>query len=302
MSSLRSRLFSALAVVSAVLSTACGGPLESPESVDAPAQAEVAQRKDAALAEDLNTTPTSWWWAYGQTTAQVADLISTTGSRIVSLEVEQASPLRFTVAMVKNSGTHAKSWWWVASATGSELSTALSTNNARLVNVAPYVVNGQTLFAAVMIRNTGSDAKGWWWYYNATTSQISTYLTQNKARLVDLRSYATSAGTRYAAVMVSNTGTDARGWWWYLGVSGSQVSSLLSENGAFLTNIEPSDSTGTRFNVVMEQRSGFGWWWYYGVSSSTLSAVLSATGSRLMDVKTYTVDGERKFAAILVEN
>jgi hypothetical protein len=301
MFSLRSRLLSALALASVTFSSACG-PVEPMEGTDTPAAAELGQREDAALGEALNTAPTAAWWYYGQTPEQVADLLSANGARLVSLQVEQTSPLRLTVSMVKNSGTYAKGWWWYHGVTGSQLSSYLSTNNARLVSLSPYEVNGTTYFAAVMISNTGADAKGWWWYYGATPSQISTALQQNNARLVDFESYSTSAGTRYAAVMIPNTGADAKGWWWYYGVTGSQVSSLLSQNNAFLTNIEPADASGSTFNVIMEQSPGISWWWYYGVTSSQLGDKLSQNGARLLDVKTYWSGGVRRFAAVMVNN
>src|SRR5262249_56293418 len=62
-----------------------------------------------------------------------------------------------------------------------------------------------------------------------------------------------SSDLRYVAVMIPNTGADAMAWWWYTGVTGSQVGSLLQQNGAFLISIQPADSSGSTFNVVMQQ-------------------------------------------------
>ena len=273
----------------------CGEPMNQAESLGTAEQ--------GALAESLNTTPTGWWWYYGVTPAQLSSLVSSNNARIVSLQVEQASPLLFTVAMVSNTGTYAKAWWYYYGVTGAQLSSYLSANNARLTNLDAYDINGTTYFAAVMISNTGADAKGWWWYYGLTTSQISSLVSQNGARLVDLRSYVTGGVTRYAVVMIPNTGADARAWWWYYGVSGSTVASLLSQNSAFLISIEPADASGSTFNVVMQQEpGGFYWWWYYGASSADLSDKLSQNGARLLDVKTYYVNGNRRFAAIMVNN
>jgi hypothetical protein len=273
----------------------CGEPMDASESLGTAEQ--------GALAENLNTTPTGWWWYYGVTPAQLSTLVSNNNARIVSLQVEQASPLLFTVAMVSNTGTHAKAWWYYYGVTGAQLSSFLSANNARLTNLDAYEVNGTTYFAAVMISNTGADAKGWWWYYGVTTAQIASLLSQNNARLVDFRSYVTGGVTRYAVVMIPNTGADARAWWWYYGVSGAQVGNLLSQNGAFLISIEPADASGSTFNVVMQQEpGGFYWWWYYGNSATALSDHLSQNGARLIDVKTYSVNGSRRFAAIMVNN
>jgi hypothetical protein len=263
---------------------------------------ELGQQQQPALAETLNTTPTAWWWYYGVTPAQLSSLVTSNNARIVSLQVEQASPLLFTVAMVSNTGSYAKAWWYYYGVTAAQLSANLSANNARLVSLDAYDSGGTTLFAAVMISNTGADAKGWWWYYGVTTSQIATLLQQNNARLVDFRSYVTGGVTRYAVVMIPNTGADAMAWWWYFGVSGAQVASLLQQNNAFLISIQPADASGSTFNVIMEQQPGVFWWWYYGLSAADLGDRLSQNGARLLDVKTYFVNGARRFAAVMVNN
>jgi hypothetical protein len=249
-----------------------------------------------------NGPPTAWWYYHGQTPAQVSSSLTTNSARIVSLQVEQASPVKFAVTMVPNSGSYAKAWWWYYDVTASQLSAYLTSNNARLEVLVPYVVNGNTLFAAVMVSNTGSDAKAWWWYHGVTSAQVGTYLQSNKARLVDINSYSVGGGTVYAAVMIANTGADARTWWWYLGVTGSNVGSLLNQNGAVLTDISPADSSGSTFNVIMEKTSGFYWWWYHGLSAAELSDRVSQNGARIFDLQSYYVGGVKKFAAIMLNN
>jgi hypothetical protein len=280
----------------AVTLAACG-ELTQPDEPD-----QIGEQQQAALAESLDTAPTAWWWYYGITPAQLSSIVGSTGGRIVSLQVEQASPLLFTVALVSNTASYAKAWWYYYGVTASQLSANLTSNNARLVSLDAYDVNGTTLFAAVMISNTGADAKGWWWYYGVTTSQIATLVQQNNARLVDFRSYVTGGVTRYAVVMIPNTGADAMAWWWYFGVTGSQVGTLLQQNNGFLISIQPADSTGSTFNVIMEQNPGIYWWWYYGLSAADLADRLSQNGARLLDVKTYVSGGVRRFAAVMVNN
>lgn len=296
MPSLRSRLLAALMTFGVALA-ACG-----PMDAGTPEGVELAQQQSPALGEALNTTPTGWWWYYGVTPAQLSSLLSSNNGRIVSLQVEQSSPLLFTVAMVSNTGSYAKTWWWYYGLTASQLAANVSSLNARIVSLDAYDINGTTSFAAVLISNTGADAKGWWWYYGLTSSQVSTYLQQNNARLVDFDSYVTGGVTRYAVVMIPNTGADAKAWWYYYGVSGSTLATLLDQNNAFLTNIEPADSSGSTFNVIMEQSPGIYWWWYYGLSAAQLNDRLSQNGARLLDVKTYFVNGYRRFAAVMVNN
>jgi hypothetical protein len=286
----RGRLLGALTAL-AVMVAACGD-LAPPD--------RLGDQQQAALAETLDTAPTGWWWYAGITPAQLSSMVSSNHARIVSLQVEQASPLLFTVAMVSNTGSYARSWWYYAGVTAAQLSANLTANNARLVSLDAYDSGGTTLFAAVMISNTGADAKAWWWSSGVTTTQVSSLLQQNTARLVDLRSYVTGGVTRYAVVMISNTGADAMAWWWYVGIAGSQVGSLLAQNAAFLISIQPADPGGSTFNVIMEQDPGAQGWWFSGLSIAGLGNQLSQHGARLLDVKTYFVNGAREFAAVLV--
>src|SRR4051812_10553482 len=93
----------------AVALAACGEltPASGSEPDDA-----LGQHQQESLAEALNTTPTAWWWYYGVTPAQLSSLVSANNARIVSLQVEQVSPLLFTVAMVSNTGSYGKAWWY----------------------------------------------------------------------------------------------------------------------------------------------------------------------------------------------
>src|SRR3954447_20551942 len=97
----------------------CGELTPAPDDV-------LGQTDQPALAETLNTAPTGWWWYYGVTPAQLSSLVGSNGARIVSLQVEQVSPLLFTVAMVSNTGSYAKGWWYYYGVTAAQLSANLS--------------------------------------------------------------------------------------------------------------------------------------------------------------------------------
>src|SRR5215470_3217471 len=118
-----SKLVAALAALVVALAACAGVP--EPE--------ELGTQEQPALAEALNTTPTGWWWYYGVTPAQLSTIVTNTGGRIVSLQVEQASPLLFTVALVANTGSYAKTWWYYYGVTASQLSTNITNLNARIV-------------------------------------------------------------------------------------------------------------------------------------------------------------------------
>src|ERR1041384_6830017 len=237
-----SKLVAALAALVVALAACASVP--EPE--------ELGTREQAALAESLNTTPTGWWWYYGVSPSQLSTILGNTGGRIVSLQVEQASPLLFTVALVANTGSSAKSWWWYYGVTASQLSANINSLNARIVSLDAYEVNGTTLFAAVLISNTGADAKGWWWYYGVTTSQIATLVQQKNARLISIAP-ADASGSTFNVVMEQNQGIY---WWWYYGVSASELGDRLSQNGARLLDVKTYFSGGARkFAAIMVNNS-----------------------------------------------
>jgi len=289
-----------LCIISSLLVAAsCGGPVDDTDFTE-----PVAETEAEAQATDVSSSPTGWWWYYGQSAGSVGAKVNSLGARIADIEIERSSPLRLSVALVRNSGAHAKAWWWYYGQTASSLATKLRRHGARIADLEPYYVNGQLRFAAVLVRNAGSDGAGWWWYYGLTSSQVSSRLSQNRARLVDIESYRSGGRTRYAVVMVRNTGRAGKAWWWYLNVSGAYVKSRLASNRARLTDIEPANSSGTRFNVVMERCTSNcpTWWWYYNQSPSALGAAVAQNGARIVDLEPYWVNGSRRFAAVMVNN
>jgi hypothetical protein len=257
-----------------------------------------------ALAGDLpNSPPNGWWWYYGQTPAQVTSLLSANNARLIDIEVEQALPPLFTVAMVQNTGAYAKEWWWYYGQTESDLANHAKTLNARIVNLDAYEVNGNIYFAAIFISNAGSDAAGWWWYFGQNPATIASLLQQNKARLIDLRQYLANGTTQYAVVMVQNTGAGALGWWWYYNVSAAEVSSFLQQNGGYLVSLQAANSTGPTFNVIMNKfptPGGRGWWWYYGEDAADITNLYKFNAAWLRDVKSYEVNGQRVFTALML--
>ncbi len=65
-------------------------------------------------------------------------------------------------------------------------------------------------FAVTMVANTGDYASAWWWYYGQTADQVGALLNQHNARLISIDPYMTSAGLRFAVVMVPNAGPQDR--------------------------------------------------------------------------------------------
>ncbi len=192
----------------------------------------------AADAEESLTTPTAWYWYHGVTAATVNQKISENSARLIDIQVETASPLKFTVSLVKNSGDYAQSWWWYFGQTKTQLLEKLTLHNARIKDLEVYSVNGQERYAAILEPNTGSNAKSWWWYHGISSTTLTEKIQVNQARLIDLDSRVVNGTRVFDAVMVRNTGVDAKAWWYYTNRTAAQVSTLLTQKGARILDIE----------------------------------------------------------------
>jgi hypothetical protein len=147
-----------------------------------------------------------------------------------------------------------------------------------------------------MVRNTGEANKAWWWYYGQTVGGIGDKATANNARPIDVDRYSTSAGDRFAVIMIRNTGVDNKGWWHYYNVGPAFIASHLSNPSRRLIDIERL-SNGN-FDVVMQTRGSEGWWWYYGLTAGGVHTRASQLGARIYKIEQY---GNR-FAVLLINN
>lgn len=206
----------------------------------------------AAVDDRTNITPTPWWIYTNQTLTDVNNTIAVNNARIIDLDYDHGSGA-YTVVYVSSAGAYAKAWWWLVNVDQANLSTFLSANNARIISLKVYNTGSGPRFWAVMISNTGADAKTWYWYYNQTPVNITNLINSLNTRLVQIHSYQSSGQTYYAVVMISNTGADSSGWYWFYGQTPADISNFLNTHSAFLYDLD-RDPTSGNFNVIMLDR------------------------------------------------
>jgi len=189
---------------------------------------------DASFVQNVGNYQGGYWWYYGLTATTLSNHLSTNQGRLIDIEPYQTSAgLRFACIMVPNTGSNAKAWWWYYGASINYLSGQAATNNARVVDLQPYTWNGTTYYAAVMIRNNGSDYRPWWWYTNVTPSQMNIYLNTNNARLYDIERRTNG---NYDCVMIRQTPTP--NWYYWYDQTATQVANKLDNYGARAVDIE----------------------------------------------------------------
>ena len=195
------------------------------------------------------------------------------------------------------------SWWYYTGINANQVSGYLNANSARLTDIEVQSVSaGVPTFSVRMVRNSGNYAApgGWWWYYGLTFADISTKLNANTARLIDLEPYDIGGGQiRYAAVMVSNTGTAQRAWWWYSGVTSAQISNVLP--GRRLVDLDSfNTAAGKRYSAVMVANTGGdaeSWEWWLNQTPASISAKVSAFNGRVLKLDRQA-DGTYNFIQV----
>ncbi len=265
----------------------------------------------AAGVDDRDNTDTTGWAVYEhQSTQNVLDTAANGNLRVVDLfvEVPGGNPV-FTATYVSNSGSYARTWYFLANVSTADLLNFVVTNNQRIIvqksfyDATQPVAANRVRFYAVMIPNTGADAKSWYFYKDQTTVQLTALWQANNARITQVNSYDESGTTLYDAVMIANTGTDARGWEWWVNANTSFVSGRISATSYRLTDLDIDATTGN-FNVILTSCPGGCplWWWWVNVPTSNLLNLAAQDGARIIDANSTPGCGDRCWSFILIND
>jgi hypothetical protein len=261
---------------------------------------------DAIGVDDRENSDAVGWAVYEhQTLSDVVTTASNNNLRVVDLYVENSSsPFAYTAVYVSNTGSYAKTWWLVANVTPADLLNFVLTNNARIVVLkAIDDPAGSVRFFAVMISNSGADAKTWYFYQGKTINDLTALWQANGARITQINSYVKNGVTLYDAVMIANSGADSRGWEWWVNATPSEIVSHLNTNHLRLIDLDIDPATGN-YNAVMTSCPSACpmWWWYVGIKTSDLLNIAAQDGARIIDANTLPGCGDRCWSFILINN
>lgn len=253
----------------------------------------------SAFADRNMTSPTQHQYASNATEAEINEIINR-GYRMHDVEVTSTSPYRFAGSFVKNTGMYASGWWWTANKSAAGLTQFYNSRNARIIDLEVNIVNGQKKFAATFVKNTGSDYKNWSWFDNATFDQMNAHADATNQRVVDVDVYMVGNERRFAGVMIKDTGTDELDSWVFSNITRAQVSQLLSQKKARLTDIERI--TDDRYAGIAVKGEGQMWWWNTDRSWADIQFAVAQCGARVIDIERYTKNGSTFFNYVLINN
>jgi len=247
-----------------------------------------------------SSAPTGWHWWYGLSEAQLKQRYGQDGDRIIDIEVQSTSPTRFAVATVRNAGVYQRGWYWYYGLTATQLKARINEKGARLIDLETYESGGQRRFAAVMVVNSGDAAKNWHWYHGVSRDTLADRLDEHDSRLIDLESYSSGGETRYAAIMIRNSGVDKKGWWWWRNVPLSTVQAKATANGARTFSLDRLPNG--RYNALQVKRAGEFSAYEINVDARRVGDFVSQNGGRIVDLDSYSSGGERRFTVVVNDN
>ncbi len=178
----------------------------------------------------------------------------------------------------------------------------LTANNARLIYVDAYQGPGGESFAAVMVKNTGSDARSWWWYRDTSDNgvTIQNHLTANNARLTEVKSYLIGGTEFQLAIMVLQTGIDAKSWTWGLETDAATLQGYIDSSHYRLISLEWNPFGN--FDFVLVASEGETWAWATDQTIAQVNTTLRNRHERLIDLTPYPSGRRTVYGAVMVDN
>lgn len=199
------------------------------------------------------------------------------------------------------------SWYYFLGQTPSQVGTLLSNNVQRIIDVHVSQASPLLLTGSTVSDSYSPYATAWWWYYGQTSSQVGTLLTNNQARLTNLKGYWNGSQTVYVAVMVDNTGSNGRAWSWFPDTSLSYLSSFIASTGDRIVDMSTwVDGNSVRhYSAVTIANTGSDYiaipsgspQWLNFYTSAQIQAFLdNNAGARVIDLES---EGNGYFLAVL---
>ncbi|MBX3376151.1 MAG: immunoglobulin domain-containing protein [Phycisphaeraceae bacterium] len=172
------------------------------------------------------------------------------------------------------------------------------------------IASGQ--YDTVLVSNSGSYAMpGAQVLYGATPASVTTWLSNNNLRLLELETYDSSGSTFMTAVGVPNSGaTAAPGWGWVYNVTWAQIVSWLNANPTLrLIDLDAYRIGGTlMYSAVAVPNTGAnfqsGWWYGTNMTAQDVTDALTNNSARLISIEVEQVgtllNPNLRFACVMV--
>ena len=181
-------------------------------------------------------------------------------------------------------------WWLYTNVSEATINSLTQQLGARITDIEIHsFVGSAPRFTVRMVKNTGAYAvSGWWWYYGQTLTQVGQRLSTHKGRLIDIEPYRHGGTIRYAVILVSNTGSAARAWSYFSGITSAQITTHLNTTGDRLIDLDTYFVGSTkRYSAISIANTGGdskSWQWWLNQSTAGVSSKVAAFNGRIVDL------------------
>lgn len=234
------------------------------------------------------------------------------GFRMVDIEVDQLNGGRPKYAAVWQTNSDQRGWATWRDLSHEEFSqkwNEYKDKGFRLIDQEAYTINGQRRYAGVWMENV--ENLGWASYRNVdseTFSQRFDNYSGQGYRMVDVEAYATSQGTRYAAVWVKNN--DGLGWRVRRGMTSSSFSEKFetyASQGYRLVDIESYQHNNQQryAGIWVRNTNNRAWKARRGMGSKAFGNYWKTyrdQGYRLVDFEAYATANGPRYAGVWRQN
>ena len=220
-----------------------------------------------------------------QKTGLVAALMAVTATLLMALG--PASPAAAEIGPGDDRLMTTPTWWHTYYDQTADDVDALGAWGARITDLR--VTSASPLrFTVATVWNTGAYNSGWSWYPALTDKEIGDRVNKDQGRLISASRYETSDGPRYAVVMVNNTGSNYKTWYW-CDCTATEIGDLVNKTNSRLTYLS-SYGTGASqryvaIAVANEGSDAYSWGWLVGVTNAEIAKSLQP-GDQLVDLDT----------------
>jgi hypothetical protein len=243
-----------------------------------------------AQADRLDHYATGWGYQINATAADIASATSS-GLRLIDLEVRSGAPLRFDAAYVTQPGPF---FYYSNLTSADEILTLAAQNGARPVDIERYLVSDSPRWSVVM----NVSASGYILLSDQTFSLLSDWVAANPGwRMIDIE--RSEEEDRFHALFYPNEGADAWPWWWLVGVTEQEMLAFADANNARVFDVERNGSDS--YDALMVGNAGSAAWYFFAeLDSGTLANLAEGLGARVVDLDYYPPTGTS--TVVLLEN
>lgn len=207
-------------------------------------------RFTASMVKNEDHYEKGWTWLVDRTLVQIKDHAEKFNMRPIDLERYVVNgQTRYAAVFISNTGEDSAQFNIIGEYNYAGFTPFVNDGNWRITDLEVRPYNGQNLYTAIIVRNTGANYKPTQWFANRTFAEMQSIVEDSNMQLIDLERQDNG---NFSGVLQANNAQ----WWYQTNRTWSQVQFLLDQNGARAIDIERRTVNGVpRYDVVMINNS-----------------------------------------------